>query len=760
MRKLGVRVVSAALAVCMMASVLPVGAFAAGEDNIDSGISAGTENEQPIPARKVIETGGTYVMSGKYSGRIIISAPNQDVTIKLTDNVTSDEAGFVLEVQKVKNLTIEAGNYTVNDNGRFLLVTPRENGVTGKLTIKGGTYYVNNGIEIMACSSDFKAELYDAIITAVNSVLSNNSGGTVTVSGGKYTTTGSSPVFVNGNYSNLILQDDTSTKLEMSNEGGSYGIRNALGTVTVNSGTFKTSNIAVVTEASSTTYIYGGTFEADDRALSSSGVLVIGKDDQTDHTTPKIVNKSGKDGAVTNTNGGQLTINGGSITTDSGDGAGVVTIGGTSTTTINGGVIEGCNGGIVLQSGNPTVTVKKVTLDGNKHDIVLGNDQIITLDGNYTGTPSIRAFDPENNRQLTNGSSTGELPESHNPGYSVILENGNYYLHMNALHKLTFDHATAKASDGKEDADGNEILTELTSRNEVAAGTKVYLTADPAADNTQEFDQWVVKDKDGNKIEDLDGILDVTADGEATLTMPDYEVTVEATYKTKTNTLTFTDATATVKDKNNDDKSLNSNDEVAVGTDVSMKADVPAGEEFTGWTIKVNGQDVTDDLLGDRKDLDEISFPMPDGKVEVTANHKPTTEPVGPDDPEIPDTGDDGSGVAGAIVAGGAIIWGAYEAGTGIYRLVHMPGIILPSNRAELALLIWEKADKPAPESDELFADIDEDDTDLQQAARWMVEQDLMKEDEENNKFVPGAPVTKLQVCMTWQKAEDKGLID
>ena len=115
------------------------------------------------------------------------------------------------------------------------------------------------------------------------------------------------------------------------------------------------------------------------------------------------------------------------------------------------------------------------------------------------------------------------------------------------------------------------------------------------------------------------------------------------------------------------------------------------------------------------------------------------------------------------VIIGGAVILGAYETGTGIYRLMNMQGIPLPSNRIELAELVWERAGKPEPQNmtdENLYADIDADDTDAQKAAHWMVEQELMKFDEDNNKFHPRFPVSKLRVCLTWQNAKDKGLID
>ena len=129
--------------------------------------------------------------------------------------------------------------------------------------------------------------------------------------------------------------------------------------------------------------------------------------------------------------------------------------------------------------------------------------------------------------------------------------------------------------------------------------------------------------------------------------------------------------------------------------------------------------------------------------------------------PDAPAGGSDTGNIQGALsavvvgAAAGAII---YEAGTGIYRVINMPGIPMPSNRIELAELLWEHAGKPEPVSTALYSDIDEGDTDAQKAARWAVEQDLMKDNSEKNTFNPYFPVSKLRTCLTWNAAKEKGL--
>lgn len=230
-------------------------------------------------------------------------------------------------------------------------------------------------------------------------------------------------------------------------------------------------------------------------------------------------------------------------------------------------------------------------------------------------------------------------------------------------------------------------------------------------------------------------------------------------------TLTAKDATATIK--NGDDVIvLTPDDEIAKGTPVTLTADkAPEGLKFLGWTVMVDGV-VQNDLLKfpNEEDQTKATFDMPAGNVTVRAVYEAVdpveppvdpvdpVDPVGPVDPVLP-----------GVIIGGAVILGAYETGTGIYRMMNMQGLPLPSDRIELAELVWERAGKPEPQNmtdEDLYADIDAADTDAQKAAHWMVEQELMKFDEDNNKFHPCFPVSKLRVCLTWQNAKDKGLID
>ena len=186
---------------------------------------------------------------------------------------------------------------------------------------------------------------------------------------------------------------------------------------------------------------------------------------------------------------------------------------------------------------------------------------------------------------------------------------------------------------------------------------------------------------------------------------------------------------------------------------VTVTADLQEGAEFLGWSaVRDDGRElnlvVTDD------DEQTAHFEMPDCNVTVEALYQGGN--VGPVNPGG-GSSDVVTGIA-ALALTGAAAWGIYEAGTGIYRVLNMPGVPMPSNRAGLATLIWEKAGCPEPQTVKSFSDIDDADLHLRQAASWMEEQGLM-DDVKENEFRPYRYVTKLQTCLVWDKAKEESLI-
>lgn len=187
---------------------------------------------------------------------------------------------------------------------------------------------------------------------------------------------------------------------------------------------------------------------------------------------------------------------------------------------------------------------------------------------------------------------------------------------------------------------------------------------------------------------------------------------------------------------------------VPENTPVTVTANIPEGAEFLGWSaVRADGIALK---LGDDQ---TAQFKMPGCNVTVEALYQ-----GGNVDPVNPGGGSDVVAGIAAVALTGAAVWGIYETGTGIYRVLNMPGVPMPSNRAGLATLIWEKAGCPEPQTVKSFSDIDDTDLHLRQAASWMEEQDLM-DDVKENEFRPYRYVTKLQTCLVWDKAKEKSLI-
>lgn len=193
---------------------------------------------------------------------------------------------------------------------------------------------------------------------------------------------------------------------------------------------------------------------------------------------------------------------------------------------------------------------------------------------------------------------------------------------------------------------------------------------------------------------------------------------------------------------------------VPENTLVTVTANLPEGAEFLGWSVsRIDGEAL--DWTPARDDPQTITFTMPDCNVTVEALYKGGNADI--DNPSGGGSSDVVAGIA-AVALTGAAVWGIYETGTGIYRVLNMPGVPMPSNRAGLATLIWEKAGCPEPQTVKSFSDIDDADLHLRQAASWMEEQGLM-DDVKENEFRPYRYVTKLQTCLVWDKAKEESLI-
>ena len=198
------------------------------------------------------------------------------------------------------------------------------------------------------------------------------------------------------------------------------------------------------------------------------------------------------------------------------------------------------------------------------------------------------------------------------------------------------------------------------------------------------------------------------------------------------------------------------------GQTVSLVFDpaaLPAGKTFGSWVVKKageNGETVPVLSSGSMS----TSFIMPASDVVVAFTLNDAGQPDTSDKPSEGGSDDSSGSGADAVIAGAVIGAAGYLAGTHVW-LTHLYGFI-PENRIQLALALWNRADCPEPESTELYPDIDEDDDDAQAAARWCVEQSLMKDYHKTDKegheeitFKPCRYVFRLQAIKAWYDLED-----
>lgn len=188
------------------------------------------------------------------------------------------------------------------------------------------------------------------------------------------------------------------------------------------------------------------------------------------------------------------------------------------------------------------------------------------------------------------------------------------------------------------------------------------------------------------------------------------------------------------------------------GAEVTVTLDqtkVPEGMVFDLWST--GNFDLPQDQ--DYK-AESIAFTM-NGDVDVAAQYRSA---------DI----EDGSDIVGPIIVGTAVVAGGalvgYTLGTDLVgQMWGLP--YFPSNRSALAMMLWEDAGKPMPESEILYPDVgqEEQDMDLQHAARWVMEHDLLPDlndqdtelPPEQVKFYPDHMVTKISVLRAWKKAQD-----
>lgn len=280
----------------------------------------------------------------------------------------------------------------------------------------------------------------------------------------------------------------------------------------------------------------------------------------------------------------------------------------------------------------------------------------------------------------------------------------------------------------------------------------VKLAAAPTREGYQ-FAGWLSLNgklyKAGSELEQLTGDEVFTAQWKKDEPVVNHTLTVTGgTFAVKNGDIDVTDTLETSTDEASGKQTCL----VPDGAEVTVTLDqtkVPEGMVFDLWSTGNFDLPLDQDYKAE-----SITFTMT-GDVDVAAQYRSA---------DI----EDGSDVVGPIIVGTAVVAGGalvgYTLGTDLVgQMWGLP--YFPSNRSALAMMLWEDAGKPMPESEILYPDVgqEEQDMDLQHAARWAMEHDLMPDlndqdtelPPEQVKFYPDNMVTKISVLRAWKKAQD-----
>ena len=324
--------------------------------------------------------------------------------------------------------------------------------------------------------------------------------------------------------------------------------------------------------------------------------------------------------------------------------------------------------------------------------------------------------------------------------------------------------------------DGSDVTSKLNSNTDAATGKKTYSVPDGAtvtvtldkntAPEGKVFDGWSTSLPTGQdyKAENItftmrsgvnvsakyrDAATDHTPNAPVChpLTVTGGIVTVKNGDKDVTDTLTVTTDETTGK------KTYSVPDGATVTVTLD-KNTAPEGMVFDIWSTGKFSLP-----LGQDYKAESITFTMNtmSSDADIAAQYRDAT--IEDDGPNVLGT----AAIIGTAAVGGAVLgYQAYSLGTEFAgKLMALP--YFPSNRSALAMMLWEDAGKPMPESELLYPDVgqEERDMDLQHAARWAMENELIPDlnDEgtapEEMKFFPANPVSKLDVLNAWQKAQE-----
>ena len=795
------RLISLLLAFSMMLTFLPAGAVSAfAEEKIDSSTEILIPNDYTGSVYTITEENATYQMKGNYNFPIKITA--KGVTINIIGNITygfevhEGDIPYLIDVETTGGVTINNYvNYNVtaseSDCGfvttRGARTAANPNAPAGSATINGGRYTTVNTETL--CNSQGEMRLNNVTAECQNGYAVTNRVGTVIIDGGNYKSINSKAIN-NEKSGTMTIQGNP----EVVAQNGA-ALYSASGVVTVVSGTFKDSVRGI--------HLQGGSVVLKNAEFSGNGAdiyLNTGKQitiEETFNHKATVACADLKDGRqlttattgeyqkklnLTSANAGYLvgykktadgkeyrclskkvgvTINGlkGEIKAEDpaeftvtldhagSTGTGILTFGDK-----NGEIVYLDDNGVYqpmppagrkidLESAKNQYTFRITPKDAGNQKLTAAVERdtvkLGTADKDYTVAGRVHTT------VTIEGLENAVIKEGESKDFTVKVDPKDDA----KLGEAVIDFGGKNSEIEYKDENGEyKLMPEGGLKIDLGSGETEYeFRIAPKETGKQTLTAAVKQDKEKLAKDEKDFVVSEMP----ILTLKDGVIT-SVTVPGK-NGADPEDITEIVKKNANEDGSFNVPEGATVSVAFDKDAFADSGLKFGHWDI--TGLDDPNAY----QDKESFDFVMPAKGVTLKAMTQDAS--IEDDEPDIV-----GPIVIGTtVVVGGAVLgYQAYSLGAEFAgKLMALP--YFPSNRSALAMMLWEDAGKPMPESELLYPDVgqEERDMDLQHAARWAMENKLIPDlnDEgtapEEMKFYPDNAVSKIDVLKAWQKAQE-----
>ena len=794
------RLISLLLAFSMMLTFLPAGAVSAfAEENIDPSKETLIPNDYPDGVYHITEANTTYQMEGNYNFPIEITATG--VTINIIGNITYGFEGYHDDGNKAISYLINVkptGGVTINNDANYNVTTSKSgcgfvatwgtnpNAPAGSATINGGSYTTVEQATLW--NSLGEMTLNKVTAECQNGFAVTNRAGTMIIDGGNYKSINSRAID-NNRSGTMTIQGNPEVVAQ--NDAALYSVS---GVVTVVSGTFKDSAKGIDLE--------GGSVVLKDAEFSGNGAdiyLNTGKQ----ITIEKTFNHNATVGCADPKDGLQLTTaTTGKYQKD------------LNLTSANEDYLVGYK----IEDGKEYRCLSKkvgVTVSDLKGEIKAEDPAEFTVTLTHAGSTGtgILTFGDKNSEieYMDKNGAYQPMPKDGLP-IDLASDKNDYVFHITPKNageqKLTavvvrdtvelgtaeknFTVAdrvhTAVTIEGLENAvikegESKDFTVKVDPKDDAKLGEAFidFGNKNSEIEYKDEHGEYKPMPEGGLKINLGNGEVErefriaPKETGEQTLTAAvkkgenelardekDFVVSEMPILTLKDGVITSVtvpgkngadpeDITEIVKKNANEDGSFHVPEGATVSVAFDKDAFADSGLKFGHWDI--TGLDDPNAY----QDKESFAFEMPAKAVTLKAMTQDAS--IEDDEPDIV-----GPIVIGTtVVVGGAVLgYQAYSLGAEFAgKLMALP--YFPSNRSALAMMLWEDAGKPMPESELLYPDVgqEERDMDLQHAARWAMENELIPDlnDEgtapEEMKFYPDNTVSKIDVLNAWQKAQE-----